>query len=127
MFVLLSILIKGNYRRQGDWPSVNRVILLVVFNALEIMVLFALIFYVLGVLTPTIASTSPNLETFFDALYFSFVTGTSLGYGVPHPIGWLARLLAILESSSIILVVIAVISYITGERKKPQHTEHNNY
>lgn len=127
MFVLLSILIKGNYRRQGDWPSVNRVILLVVFNALEIMVLFALIFYSLSVLTPSIASTNPELKTFFDALYFSFVTGTSLGYGIPHPIGWLSKLLAIFESSSIILVVIAVIGYITGEKKKPQHTEHNNH
>ena len=121
MFVLLSILVKGNYRRQGDWPSVNRVILLVIFNALEIMVLFALIFYALSVLTPNIASTNPELKTFFEALYFSFVTGTSLGYGIPHPVGWLARLLSIFEASYIILVVIAVISSITSEKKKSQH------
>ena len=121
MFVLLSILVKGNYRRQGDWPSVNRVILLVIFNALEIMVLFALIFYALSVLTPNIASTNPELKTFFEALYFSFVTGTSLGYGIPHPVGWLARLLSISEASYIILVVIAVISSITSEKKKSQH------
>src|SRR3989338_6534714 len=124
MFVLLSILIKGNYRRQGDWPSVNRVILLVIFNALEIMVLFALIFYALSVLTPNIASTNPELKTFFEALYFSFVTGTSLGYGIPHPVGWLARLLSISEASYIILVVIAVIGYITSEKRKSQYTEH---
>jgi len=121
MFVLLSILVKGNYRRQGDWPSVNRVILLVIFNALEIMVLFALIFYALSVLTPNIASTNPELKTFFEALYFSFVTGTSLGYGIPNPVGWLARLLSIFEASYIILVVIAVISSITSEKKKSQH------
>jgi len=122
MFVLLSILVKGNYRREGDWPSVNRVILLVIFNALEIMVLFALIFYALSVLTPNIASTNPELKTFFDALYFSFVTGTSLGYGIPNPVGWLARLLSISEASYIILVVIAVISSITSEKK--EHKEH---
>ena len=118
MFVLLSILIKGNYRRQGDWPSVNRVILLVILNAIEIMVLFAIIFFALGILFPNDAATSPALDSFFNALYFSFVTGTSLGYGIPHPTGWLAKLLSIVEATSVILVVIAVIGYITTEKRK---------
>lgn len=121
MFVLLSILIKGNYRRQGDWPSVSRVILLVILNALEIMILFAVLYYALSVLIPELGSTSPPLESFFDGLYFSFVTGTSLGYGIPHPIGNFSRFLSILEASSIILVVIAVIGYITNEKRKSQH------
>ena len=121
MFVLLSILIKGNYRRQGDWPSVSRVILLVILNALEIMILFAVLYYALTFLSPEIGGTLPKLENFFNSLYFSFVTGTSLGYGVPHPVGKLARFLSIAEASSIILVVIAVIGYITNEKRKSQH------
>lgn len=124
MFVLSSILVKGFYRKQGDWPSVNRITLLVILNALEIMLMFAIIYRALGSLMPEIAATEPPLTNFFNALYFSFVTGTSLGYGTPHPVGWLSRLLAILESSSIILVVIAVIGYITGEKRKSQNTNH---
>lgn len=118
MFVLLSILIKGNYRRQGDWPSANRVILLVILNALEIMVLFAVLYFSLAFLNPLAGNTSPALQSFFDSLYFSFVTGTSLGYGIPHPVGKLARFLSIVEASSIILVVIAVIGYITTEKRE---------
>ncbi|MBI3590044.1 MAG: hypothetical protein HY094_01540 [Candidatus Melainabacteria bacterium] len=123
MFVLSSILVKGFYRKQGDWPSVNRITLLVILNAIELMVMFAILYRALGILTPEIAMTNPELKNFFDALYFSFVTGTSLGYGTPHPVGWLSRLLAILESSSIVLVVIAVIGYITGEKRKSLNTE----
>src|SRR3989338_2417998 len=121
MFVLLSILIKGNYRRQGDWPSVNRVILLVILNSLEIMILFAVLYYSLTFLSPEAGATLPKLENFFNSLYFSFVTGTSLGYGTPHPVGKFARFLSIVEASSIILVVISVIGYITNEKRKSQH------
>lgn len=121
MFVLLSILVRGFYKKQGDWPSVNRITLLVVLNSIELMIMFAILFMAFGALVPEIASTSPMLSSFFDALYFSFVTGTSLGYGIPHPVGWFIRLLAIAEASSIILVVIAVIGYITSEKKKSHH------
>ena len=125
MFVLSSILVKGFYKKQGDCPSVNRITLLVILNALEIMVMFAILYRALGILVPEIACITPKLNTFFDALYFSVVTGISLGYGIPHPVGWLARLLAMLEASSIVLVVIAVMSYITGEKKRAQeHKKH---
>lgn len=121
MFVLSSILVRGFYKKQGDWPSVNRITLLVVLNALEIMIMFGILFMTFSSLFPEIASTSPPLNSFFDALYFSFVTGTSLGYGIPNPEGWLSRLLSIIEASSIILVVIAVIGYIAGEKKRSLH------
>jgi hypothetical protein len=118
MFVLSSILVKGYYKDHGDWPSVNRITLLVVFNALEIMLIFAILFRALGILMPEIASASPVITNFFDSLYFSVVTGISLGYGVPHPIGWLSRLLSMLEASAIFIVIIAVIGYITSEKKR---------
>lgn len=118
MFVLFSILIKGSYNKEKEWVSVNRITLLVILNALELMVLYGILFRAFSVLTPNIAAISPELDSFFSALYFSFVTGTSLGYGVPIPTGWLSRLLAIVEVSSIILVVIAVVGYIAGEKRR---------
>ena len=117
MFVLSSILIRGFYKKHGEWPSVNRITLLVILNAIEIMLIFGILFMAFNSLLPKIASTSTPLNLFFDALYFSFVTGTSLGYGVPYPTGWLSKSLAIIEASSIILVVIAVIGYIAGVKK----------
>lgn len=122
MFVLSSILVKGFYKSHGDWPSVNRITLLVIFNALEIMLIFGFLFRAFGILMPEIASTSPELNSFFDSLYFSVVTGISLGYGVPHPTGWLSRLFSMLEASAVFIVVIAVIGYITGEKK--DHKKH---
>lgn len=118
MFVLLSILIKGSYNKEKEWASVNRITLLVILNALELMILYGILFRAFSVLTPTIAGTNPELDSFFSALYFSFVTGTSLGYGVPVPTGWLSRLFAIVEVSSIILIVIAVVGYIAGEKRR---------
>lgn len=117
MFVLSSILVKGFYKRQ-DWHSAHRVTLLVTFNAIEIMILFAILYRALGLLLPEIALTRPVLNSFYDALYFSIITGTSIGYGIPHPAGWLSKLLAMLEGSSIVLVVIAVIGYISNEKSK---------
>ena len=128
MFVLSSILVKGFYRKQQeDWPSLNRITLLVILNAFELMIIFALFFRAFGILTPNIASTSPTLNSYFDALYFSVVTGISLGYGIPHPTGWLSRLLSMIEASSIFIVVIAVISYITSGKRKLEDKEHKHF
>ena len=118
MFVLLSIIVKGNYRREGDWPSVNRVIILVILNSIEVMFLFGVLYYLMGKLFPEIASVSENINNLFDGLYFSFVTGTSLGYGVPHPVGWLSKLFSISEATSVILIIITVFGYITAVKKE---------
>lgn len=124
LFVLSSILIRGTYRRIGDWPSYNRVTLLVILNALEIMVLFAIFYYSFSILFPSAASFNPGLNSFFDSLYFSFTTGTTIGYGVPYPTGWISKLLSMMEGSSVLLLVITVISYISNSRRKPEDTEH---
>ena len=128
MFVLSSILVKGFYKIRGDWKSVNRITLLVIGNALEIMIIFAILYRALGTLLPLVAGTKLALDSFFDSLYFSVVTGISLGYGIPHPVGWLSKLLAMLEASSVFIVVIAVIGYITSEKKRVhEHKPHEHH
>jgi hypothetical protein len=117
MFVLLSILVKGFYKNK-DWASSHRVTFLVVCNAIEIMVLFAIFYFGFGKLLPGIGSTEPPIDSFFQALYFSVNTGTCIGFGIPSPQGWITKLLTMFEGSSIVLVVIAVIGYISNEKSK---------
>lgn len=117
MFVLSSILVKGFYKKQ-DWASSHRVSFLVICNALEIMVLFAIFYFGFGKLLPEAGSTEPPIQSFFEALYFSVNTGTCIGFGTPSPNGWIIKLLTMMEGSSIVLVVIAVIGYIANEKSK---------
>ena len=117
MFVLLSILVKGFYKNK-DWASSHRVTFLVVCNAIEIMVLFAIFYFGFERLFPEAAALKPPLDNFFEALYFSVNTGTCIGFGIPSPNGWITKLLTMFEGSSIVLVVIAVIGYISNEKSK---------
>jgi len=117
MFVLLSILVKGFYKNK-DWASSHRVTFLVVCNAIEIMVLFAIFYFGFDKLYPGIGSTEPPIDNFFQALYFSVNTGTCIGFGTPSPDGWITKLLTMFEGSSIVLIVIAVIGYISNEKSK---------
>jgi hypothetical protein len=123
IFVLLSILVKGFYRRSGAYLSSNRIVALVLLNALETMFIFAVFFRGFGILYPCVAGTEPALESFFHALYFSVITGTTVGYGNPSPTGWVSQLLAIVETLIVLLIVIGVIGYVAGGRKRPVDTE----
>jgi voltage-gated potassium channel Kch len=55
---------------------------------LGVIVAFAILFQL----------TQTNAKSFWDPLYFSFVTFTTLGYGDIVPISGIAKLLVILES-----------------------------
>ena len=91
--------------------------LFVILNSIEVMFLFGILYYLIDRLFPGIASVSESINNLFDGIYFSFVTGTSLGYGVPHPVGWLSKLFSVVESTSVILIIITVFGYITGVKK----------
>lgn len=123
IFVLESTLLKGFYRNPYYWLSANRIMLLAIINAIEIMYIFAVFYRVFGILYPVAAGTEPILSDLFNALYFSVVTGTTLGYGKPHPIGWLSQLLVILETISIVLVVVVLVGYVASSRRRPKNLE----
>ena len=125
-FVLLSIFVKGFYRRGGDCLSANRLVVLILINALEIMFIFAVLYRGFGIIYPEAAGTLPSLHSFFHSLYFSVVTGTTLGYGTPAPAGWLSQLLTMVETLTILLIVIGVIGYVAGGRRRPLDGEHGH-
>ena len=124
-FVLLSILLKGFYRRSGDWLSGNRIVLLVLANTLEIMFVYGLLYRACGVVAPEAAAMEPPLRSLLDSCYFSVVTATTLGYGNPHPVGWLSRILSIMETLTVFLVVVALVGYVAGARRTPKDREHD--
>ena len=116
-FVLVSILIKRKLKLEETWKSANRIVFLVIMNALEIILIFAFFYYIFGINFPEAACISPKLKNMFDALYFSVVTGSTLGYGTPAPVGWLSKLLAMIETLTFVLIVIALISFAVGVRR----------
>lgn len=119
MWVLTSMLLTGHWKRGGSWASLERVLFLVLCNAVEILVLFGAFYWAAGLLLPNAGATTPGLSSFFDAIHFSVVTGTTLGYGSPHPQGWLAKALSIAETWVVLLLVIVLIGYVLGARDKP--------
>jgi voltage-gated potassium channel Kch len=72
---------------------------------------FAILFYFL----PLSGLFKEPLANFFESLYFSVVTMTTLGYGDVLPHHWLARLLVMYEViTGIILIAVAIATYIGG-------------
>jgi voltage-gated potassium channel len=55
-----------------------------------------------------------NIERYFDCVYFSGITITTLGYGDIIPIHWISRLTALYEVfSGILLIVVAIAVYVS--------------
>jgi len=117
-FVNVSVLVKGFYRR-GEWSSPSRVVLLALFNALELLFLFGMAYWTLFCLSPKACAFDPAPQNLWQGVHFSVVTGTSLGYGSPLPTGWLSRVFTAVETLHVLLVLIAVIAYARSLKEEP--------
>lgn len=96
---------------QSDWASSQRLVLLMLLNAIELMVIYGVLYWIFSHLLPTESALSKPLKGLFESFYFSVVTATTLGYGTPHPTGWLSRSLSMAESIHLLLIIITVIAY----------------
>jgi hypothetical protein len=77
---------------------------------LSLLFLWAFLYYTLP-----LSSFCPKLDEFVNALYFSGVTITTLGYGDVLPHSWYAKLLCLIEVlSGLLVLVVAVASYLAG-------------
>jgi len=63
-----------------------------------------------------LSAVPASLDGFFTAMYFSFVTATSIGFGDVVPLGP-ARIIAVLEGASGLLIFGAVISKLVSKRQ----------
>ena len=124
MFALFSILIRGFNRRPGKWYSVNRIIFLVTTNAVEIFLVFAILYKCFEFLTPAAGKVNLVGLNFFEMFYLSVVTATTLGYGSVYPDGWLSQTLSIIETCSVFLVIVVLIGSVAGSRPPPVISEY---
>lgn len=102
-------------RYQQDWGlrSLNRSLLLLMLNFFEIILGFAILYLA----TESIGYSNSNeaISTPIEALYFSTVTITTLGFGDIQPILKIGQKLAMLEVlSGFILVILVIGVFISG-------------
>lgn len=109
----LCILFVDRYKSGWGLRSINRSLLLLLLNYGELIIGFAIMFLAsgsIGMGTPVRIITSPG-----EALYFSVVTITTVGYGDIIPISPTGRTLALLEPlSGFVLVALVLAVFITG-------------
>jgi Ion channel len=109
--VLLATLITSHQRSITEWASTNRTVFLVCMNAIEVFIIFAVYHYDLAVLFEV---NDTKIVSFGDALYFSVVTGTTLGYGDISPLSAVSKLLASIQPLVLLFIVISVLAYARG-------------
>ena len=49
----------------------------------------------------------PFYQKFFDRLYFSAITGSTLGYGDIYPVSNISKFLVIIQALTTIIIIIA--------------------
>jgi len=91
--------------------SINRSILLIFLNYVEISLQFALLYSGYKML-------SPNAITDLDFIYFSFITSASLGYGDIFPMSQAGKLLACFHSLLLLIFVVLFFNYFGNKRMR---------
>jgi voltage-gated potassium channel Kch len=110
----LCILFVGRY--QSDWSlrSLNRSLILLLINYLELIVAFA----VLYLQTESIGAEKMAVTDWGQALYFSLVTISTLGYGDFTPLRPAGEWLVVAETIlGFVLVVLVIGAFLPGLRE----------
>lgn len=111
----LSIVFVDRYKRDWGLRSLNRSLILLLFNFFEIIIEFAILYLATDSI---VYSTSKEIITTpLEALYFSTITITTSGYGDMMPISSLGQKLALLEPLlGLILIILVIGVFLTGVR-----------
>ena len=101
----------------ADWPLER-----LIGAWLAMIIVFGVLYWLAGVgmgwgLQAGSAAVKPDLEGFGTAIYFSFVTALSIGYGDVVPLGPL-RIFAIIEGIAGLLIFGCVISKLVSRRQE---------
>jgi hypothetical protein len=102
-FVLLGLLLDP----KSSWQSPQRLVLLAIINYIEVIISFAVLCRISSLTIPN-AFNRP-LAGWLDAIYYSSVTATTLGYGDFFPEHFLTKACAIGELLLVVLVVVSAI------------------
>lgn len=121
--VLGSMLLRGYYRSPGTWISANRIRLLLLANVAEVIFLFACLYRYSECSLGEDGRFSKVLGNLGTAVYYSVVTGTTLGYGDISPEGPLVKAMVVAEVIFVPLVVVVLFAYAAQVRPQPQDLE----
>lgn len=106
------------YRRLAHWLESSLTGYLVLWFAL--ILLFAWLYYLLSFIpghgSDQIAAIKDPLERFFTALYFSVITGATVGYGDVLPLGF-SRALSALEGILSFVLLAVFVSRIASRKQ----------
>jgi len=84
--------------------SYRRNILMLFLNYMEISLCFAVVyggFHLLG----------DQAKTFFDYIYFSVVTSTTIGYGDMHPVGTLGKMTVCVQAIMVVAFIVLFLNF----------------
>jgi len=108
----LCIIFVDRYAKDWGLRSLNRSLILLFINYAELIVGFATLYLLTGSIG---YSKEQILSSHAEALYFSVVTITTLGYGDLKPIHSIARWLTIVETlMGVVLIVLVIGTFLTG-------------
>lgn len=99
--------------------SYKRSMLLLFFNYLEMVFGFAVLYSFANDFNKPIAH-------WFDAIYFSMVTASTIGYGDFYPIGSLGKILVIIQSMLVLMFVVLFLNFFSTKIKSKGYFEQDN-
>lgn len=120
--VTLSEFVLGYYRDRLPFP-INRGVVHKTINIVELILIYGILFFIAERTLPKHGEMNIRFGGVFDAIYFSTVTGATLGYGDFFPKGWLAKALVMSEVLFMILFGVTILSFLKGRSWAPQDTE----
>jgi hypothetical protein len=114
IITIVDILLANTSAAFFAWKPAHplRSVVLATFSFVQLVVAFSIFYVILA------SNFKPPLDT-FEALYFSFVTITTLGYGDILPNTVLAQSIVILELIAGLYFIVVVVGTITTWAKRP--------
>lgn len=99
--------------------SYKRSILLLFLNYLEIVFAYAVLYSRGNYL-------NKPFENWFDAIYFSVITSSSIGYGDMHPITTIGKILVSTQALLFLFFVVMFLNFFSTKIKGKGYFEHDN-
>ena len=100
---------------QGRMP--NRSIILLFFNFIEVIASFGVIY---------VAGDYLNMQlSWIDALYFSFITGVTIGYGDFYPVNEQGKILVMVQIMSKLAFLFLFFNFFAPRYEKPEQRHSN--
>jgi hypothetical protein len=99
--------------------SYKRSMLLLFFNYLEISLAFA-VFYSSG------NYLNKPFQHWFDSIYFSIVTSSSIGYGDYHPITTMGKFLVTSQALLFLFFIVLFLNFFSAKIKSKGYFDHEN-